>query len=273
MAAENQLVAEESGELFGIGHNRPPLSELILAEIAPFRPTHRELVDIAKSAVIVDEESAGKVTDLTVKLRGVEDELDAVRERMVRPYLAAQREINSSFNNMIAELRVLRAGEDGRGGLRRMLTIYETRREEAAQAERDRLRAEQRQREAEAEVARKAAEEKRQAGSGSVADELAAMQAQESADRLQRRAEAIRPEPTRSHLGQVNMRREISFQITDIRKALGWLLKSPFKSQIEQAARTIFGKHLRTLGVAAIEAGVEIPGIEAKVEKQAGVSR
>jgi hypothetical protein len=255
----------------GIGHNQPPLTERITAELAPFQERATQMLAIAETAVIIDEVSASKVTDLVKLMRGLEEDVDKARDAMMRPFLEATRTINQHFNALKTRVGSVRFGDDGRGGLMGMLTVYERKREAEAQAERDRLQAEQRAREAEAEAARRAAEEKRQAGAGSVKDELEALQAEEAADRLKRQADAVRPEPIRSHLGTVGRRREIEFTITDLRKALGWVLRGTLKAQIEQAARTIIGKHLRSLGVEAVDRGVEIPGVSVTVEKVAQV--
>ena len=270
MAVENQL-AVELDSTFPRDHNQPPLSERITLELAPLLEKRVELLAIAETAVIIDEESAQKVTDLGKLMRAFELEVDAARDTMMRPYLEATREINAAFNPIAGPVAIARQGADGRGGLRQMLTRYLAKREEEAQAERDRLAAEQRTREAEAEAARRAVEEKKQAGGAGVADELAVMQAEEAAGRLRRQAEAIRPEPIRSQLGTVGARREIAYEITDLRKLLGWAIKSSLRGQVEASINTIVGRHLRSLGVASVERGLGIPGLATRIEKIAQV--
>lgn len=259
----NQLVAEATP---GIGHNRGPLAEYLQEELAPFRSRQNEMIEVAKTARIIDQESAEKLVDLDRLIKGLADELEAQREQMKRPYLDACRLIDREFGVITQPLAVARKGA------RDMLTSWRRAEEERAEAERRRLESERRQAEAEAEAARRAAEEKRAKGSASIADELEAMRATEQARRLERQAAASAPEPLRSHLGTVGTRREIDFKVIDLRKLLGWMLKTPgIAGQIEQAARTIVGKYLRGLGVAAIDRGIDIPGLEVRIERQAQI--
>jgi hypothetical protein len=266
----NQLLAEST---FPRDHNQPPLSERIAEAVEPLLTKRAELLALAETSVIIDDESAGKVLDLIKILHGFEKAVDAQRDEMMRPYLEMVREINAAFNGLAGPVTLARVGPDGRGGLVLMQRRYDAQREAAAQAERDRLLAEQRQREAEAEAARRAAEEKARAGKGSVADELAVMQAQEAANRLARQATAIRPQPVRSHLGSVGHTRRIAFEITDLRKCLGWLLRSTLRTKLQKAADDLIRGHLRELGVDAVEAGAvaDVPGLSARVVREAQV--
>jgi hypothetical protein len=268
----NQLVASEEPGSFPRDHNQPPLEERIEEELALLWPRQAALLERAATAKIASEEDAAKVIDLGQIMRAFEQDTDRQREEMKRPYLQAARLIDAKFGAIIQPVARARAGEDGRSGLRGMLTTYTRRVEAEKQAERDRLQAEQRQREAEAEAARRAAENKR-TGSEGIADELAVLQAEEAAAAAQRKADAIRPdEPIRSNLGAARLHREITFKLVDVRKAAGWIIKQHgLKGQLEQAIRTILGKHLRALGVDMVERGVDIPGVEAGIEKVAGV--
>jgi hypothetical protein len=259
----NQLVDDAR---FGIGGNNPPLDEYLPELLAPYAARQVQMIEVAKTARVIDRESAEKVVDLDVMLKGLAAELETQREQLKRPYLEACRLIDREFGGLTGPLGV------ARNSARLMLTSWNRAEEERAEAVRQRLEAERRHAEAEAEAARRAAEQKRAAGSNSVAAELEAMQAEEQARRLERQAAAITPEPLRSHLGAVGTRREIDFKVIDLRKLLGWTLKTPgLAAQIEQAARTIVGKYLRGLGVAAIDQGIAIPGLEVRIEKQAQV--
>ncbi len=62
----NQLLAEA---LPGRGHNNPPLAEALDEELAPRRARADQLIELAGSSVIVDEESAAKVIDLVRMLK------------------------------------------------------------------------------------------------------------------------------------------------------------------------------------------------------------
>ena len=128
-------------------------------------------------------------------------------------------------------------------------------------------------REEAAAAARRTADEKKAGGTGTISDELEAAAAQDAADLAATRAGAVRPAPIRAPLAQVNSRREIEFKLTDSRKALGWLLKNR-RTAIEQAARTILGAHLRSIGVDALERdGADIPGIEVSIRREAAIGR
>jgi hypothetical protein len=152
-----------------------------------------------------------------------------------------------------------------------MLTAWDDRQRAAVEAERRRLAEEARKREAEAAAARAAAETKEAEGKSSVAAELAAIRARDEAERLRRRAEAIRHEPTRSQLGQTTRRKVIRFAVEDIRKRLAAILRSPRRKALELYIDQMTEQDLRALGVAAIEQGVFIPGVRAWVE-EGGVS-
>lgn len=278
---DNQLAAENGARPPGMGHNLPPVTELIgdlgprieewCAEVLePHRPRVDELLATIKTAVIVDEASAAKVADLIQMLRATELHLEEERSAMKRPIIDAGRAIDSAFFRLRRPLELAREGNDGRGGLRGMLTAYEHRRETEAAAERARQETEARRLQMLAEAARRTAEQDH-----TLLSEEAAELAQEAAEAAERRAATIRPEPIRSHLGTVGQRREIGFGITDLGKCVRWMSagSNPLRSHLEQAVRTILGKHLRGLGVAAVEAGVEIPGISTAVVTQAQVRR
>lgn len=254
------------------GHNSgaAPLAELLADEMAGDKARADELVAAAESSRIASDDDAAKVTILVGMIRAHEKTLDQAREARKRPFLESGRIVDATYGAAIRPLTLARAGADGRGGLTGMLTQWQKKREDEARAERERIEAERRAQEEEAERARQAAEAAKAGGSGAVAAELAAIRAREEADRLARQAGTVRPEPIRTALGGVNMRREIAFDITDIRKALGWLARNR-AAEIAQAARTIIGKHLNSLGVDAVEAGVDIPGVAARIERRAQV--
>lgn len=265
MSAANQLLEDS---VPGIGHNMPPLDDVLTEILAPFVERGNAMLEVAKTAIIIDKASAEKVLDLERLFKGLDKDLEERREEMKRPFLEACRQIDRQFGAVSGPLRVARLGDNGRGGLRGMIDTWTRRQEEIAAAERQRLLAEQRQREAEAEAARRAAEENRARGSINIGDELAVLQAEEAARRLGDKAAATRPDPLRSHRGQVGQQRQITFQITDLRKLLGWMLRQAgLKAKVEQGARTIIGTYLRGLGVDTVARGVEIPGLEASVEK------
>lgn len=265
--SQNQLLDETAP---GLGHNRPPLSERLAEEVAPLAGRMQELAAVADTAVIIDEPSCAKTVDL---IRLCQAHLDAVKRQHAEdaaPYKEALEQIDNAFRPLERSLTAI-IGPTAREGLRGAVTVFERKRAEQAEEEQRRIRAEQRQRDAEAEAARKALEEKKAGGSASVADELAVLQAEDAAARLGQRAEAIRPAPVRANLGTVGSARQIVFTITDIRKAVAWMLRSGMRNQLEEAVRGLIGRQLRALGVNTVEHGVDIPGVEARIERVAQV--
>lgn len=251
----------------GIGHNAPPLSEVIAEDLRPLVARATSLVSTAAAAVIVDDDSARKVIDLDGLIDALMKDLDGKRKAVKEPYLAACREIDGAYNGTIRTLEIARRGEDGRGGLRRMLDEF-SRKKQAEAAEARRIaEEEQRRREAEAEAARAKAQD------GTLTDELAAMRAREEAEAARKRAEAIRPEPVRAQLGSLGTQRSISWDIEDLPALLRWMLKQPMRTVLEAAVRELMGKYLRQLGVDAVERGVSIPGLKAWVERTAAIRR
>ncbi|HEX5320604.1 MAG TPA: hypothetical protein VFW46_15680, partial [Stellaceae bacterium] len=193
----------------GIGHNMPPLADVVAEEIAAERRRADELVQAAADSRIENDDDAGKVATLIRMMRDHEKALDRAREERKRPFLESGRIVDAVFGAVLRPLVVARGGADGRGGLGGMLTAWERKREDETRRERERIEAERRAKEAEAERARQEAEAARRAGAGAVAAELAALRKQEEADRLARQAEIVRPEPIRTPLGNVATRREI----------------------------------------------------------------
>ncbi len=252
-------------------HNLPPLEALIEEELAPLKLRAKGLLDIAETACIIDDESASKVIDLVSLIRALERDVDDKRKVAGQPHLDAIRTINAAYGAVIQRL-VACAGTGSGGGLRSMLTVYQNKKNAEAEAARQAAFAEQRRREEEAEALRVKAQEQADAGKSGLASELDALAAQEQADAAARRAAAIRPEPVRAQLGSLGSRREIAFTVTDARKALGWLLKVR-ETETKMALRELIGKQLRSMGVAAVEAGVSIPGVEARIETQAAIRR
>lgn len=262
----------------GIGHNLPPLAEQLTVALTPFSERAKQLLEIATGAVIIDNPSATKVTDLSALMATLEKELDAERTERKAPFLEASRLVDSTFNPLIEQLTTARLGPEinkrRTGGLRAMLTIYQQQQEAAAAEARRVAEAEQRQREADAEEARRKADVARQqTQGGSIAADLDAIAAEEAAAAAQRRAEAIRPDPIRAQLGNVSSRREIAFEIDDLRKLLGFMLKSPMRGNLEAEVRKMMAGYLRTLGTDAVERGVVIPGLTARITTQAQIRR
>lgn len=261
------LIALRERAPAGIGHNKPPLAEAIDIEVEPFRVRAAEVLELAGKARIIDADSARSVVDLGVKCKDIEDQIDAARLARSKPYRDAVALINGQFGEVAQRLKLAREGDSGSGGLRGMLRVWDDRERAAAAAEQARLREEQRQREAAAAEADRQARAAAEAGKGQINAELAAARAREAADQAQRRAEAVRPEPLRAHLGQVSRRREIVFKIVDLGAVLAWLVEQPgHRTKVETEVRTMIAGYLKSLGIETVAKGVAIPGIEASVE-------
>ena len=266
----NQLADGITDPRLMIGGNAPPLTERLAEDVAPLAARLKELSDVAGTVVITSDEACAKTVDVIGLCRA---HLDAVSRRHAEeaaPYKLALEQIDAAYRPIERTLTTL-IGPSAREGLRGAVTAWERKRQEAAEAERQRLLREQAQRDAEAEAARRAVEEKKAGGSASVADELAVLQAEDAAARLGQRAEAVRPAPVRANLGTVGSTRQIVCEITDLRKACGWLIKSQMKLTLEEVVRQIMARYLRNLGVAQVEAGVDIPGVAARIERVAAV--
>lgn len=258
----------------GIGHNKPPLAEALEAEIEPLRARADDLIELAGRALIVDTDSAKSVLDLRVKVRDAEAAIDAARLARSKPYRDATALINGIFGEVTQRLKIAREGESGRGGLNGMLTKWDDKQQAEAAAEHARLREEQRRREAAVAEAERKAREASEAGKGQVNAELEAAKARDEAAQARLRAAAVRPEPLRSHLGQMSRRREIRFEITDLGAAAGWLVdQQGLRNRLEQSVKTILGAYLHSLGIDAVAQGVAIPGVEARVEAGAATVR
>src|SRR5262245_21635955 len=116
---ETRAIAALRARAPGIGHNKPPLTEALDDELAPFRAKAVELVGLASTAVIIDQASAAKAHDLSQIMRDFEERLEGLREQRGRPYLAATRHINATFAAVKQPVALARAGADGKtGGLR-----------------------------------------------------------------------------------------------------------------------------------------------------------
>jgi len=255
----------------GIGHNQPPLQEALTEELAPSLSRADRLIDVASRSVIVDETSAGKLVDLVRQLKELHDELDSSRLARTRPFRDAQKAINDHYHALQLKLTMAIGGASGRDGCVGQLTKWDDRKKAELDADRRRLAEEARKREEEAAAARAAAEAKAQAGKIDPAAELEALKASDEAERLARRAEAIRHEPTRSQLGQTTRRKQIRFEIQDFAARLRDIMRSPRRAQVEQLVHKLTEHELRDLGVAAVESGVQIIGVRAWVE-DGGVS-
>jgi hypothetical protein len=251
--SEDQLraIAAIRARAPGIGHNRPPLSEALDEELAPRRARADQLLSGNPPPTIIDEISAAKVVDWTSQLKALHDEVDKARLARTEPYRDAWKLINNRYDALKVRLAVAIEG----GG--KMLTAWDDKQKAAVEVERHRLAEEARRLKQEAEAAKTNA--------------IDALVAKDEAERMQRRAEAIRHEPTRAQLGQTTRRRVIRFVVEDFAARLRDILASPRKGKFEQLVDKMTEHELRDLGVAAVESGVQMAGVRAWIE-DGGVS-
>jgi hypothetical protein len=251
----------------GPGHNMPPLAEVLDEELAPYRKRRDELVRVAQTAAITDDDSAAKTLDLMQLCKLFEDEIDARRKQLVEPHRLAEKAINDRHNRLRLDVQVARQGMNGSGGLRGLLTAWDDRKR--ADAEQARLKAEREAaaKKIAADSAREQIEKATAAGRGVVSAELNALRLQDEAEHARVEAEAIQAPPTRGQLGPISRKREIGFDVVDSLVFATWLLQQPgLAGNLLQALRTIAGTHLRSLGVEAVARGVDIPGVVARIE-------
>lgn len=257
-----------------IGHNSAPMGELLDEDLAPYRKRRDELVRVAETAAITDDESAAKVLDLSQLCLAFETEIDTRRKQLVQPHRDAEKAINDRHNRLRLDVQVVRRGMNGVSGLRGLLTAWDDRKK--AEAEQARLKAE---REAAAKAiaaasAREQLEKAAATGRGVVSAELTALRLQDEAEHARVEADAVVAPPTRGQLGQVSRKREIAFEIVGTLPLVTWMLGQPsINQELDQALTQIMRGHLRSLGVEAVARGVDIPGVIARVEQGGAVVR
>jgi hypothetical protein len=201
----NQLLDEI---IPGLGHNRPPLGEQIAEALLPLCQRQAEILASAGAARIENDVDAQAATDLVVIMRTFERDIDAVKDEIKAPYLAACRLIENNFGAVKQPVTAARVG-----GVLKLLDGWRRHKEA----------------------------EPRAAGS---------------------------MDPIRSDLGTVGTRRNIVFKILDLRLLIGWMLRGDLRTPLEQAASTLVDRHLRSLGVKAVEQGGagRIPGLDVRIE-------
>lgn len=275
---QHRAIAAIRARAPGMGHNRPPLVEQLAIETEALLGQVNTLIDVTESARIVDDVSAAKVNDLMRQVIDKDKEVEAERKKRNEPYAKALEAINAHYNGMRAMLSAAWIGADAKGGLRQMLTAWDDKKREAADAARRKAFAEQQERDRQAAEARRKADEAAQAGNvaGAVSANLQAASLQEQATRAETRATAIRAEPIRSTLGTTSRARKIVFTIDDEDKAFAWARSTPgIKDNLLADLRARVDSYLRSraVGVEAVQRGVNIPGITARIELGAVQSR
>jgi hypothetical protein len=283
----------------GIGDNRPPLADQLDMELEEYRAAVDAHIGSANQSSITDHASAEAVRLLAGKISALDKTIAANLELRVRPHQDNVDIIRRKFNALLTPLGTAYKS------LRDMMIVYvrqqdaeAARKRAAAEAEARRIAEEARKAQ---EAAAKAQEEARKAqeeasrlvgqdgerlpllgivqkpnntGANLLALQkeatsanLLALQKEEEAAAAALRAAAIRPEPIRTALGSASTRRDIKFEIENLTQALAWL-RAHHRTAITEVANGIINRHLRSLGVDAVErGGVSIPGVKAWVEK------
>lgn len=277
---QGRAIAAISGRAPGFGHNRPPLEERLDEEFATLRARADKVLAVAATVTILSDESAAKALDVMAEMRGVEADVDTLRKKLQTPYHSAIAAIGARAANIMDPVKVARVGqpgERGRGGLQATITAYDDQRRREQEEARLKAAEEARKREEAAQEARRKADEAARAQQGSArVPEATAQKLEEEADRAAARAEAFRapPPPIRSNLAQATRRKEIRFEVTNIRDLLGELLRDAAdRASIQEMTETIVRRKLTRAGVAAVERGIEIKGLRAWVELGAITTR
>lgn len=145
----------------GMGHNKPPIAELLAEETRPLKARLDELVETAGLMEITDDDSAGRATALVKMIKDHAADIEKARKARKEPNIQEGRAIDGHFGAMVVAL----IGDNPKqlggaaGPLATKIDALRRKREAEAAAERARLEEEARQ---EREKARKA-EEARQA--------------------------------------------------------------------------------------------------------------
>jgi hypothetical protein len=250
----------------GIGHNNPPLEELLTEETASINKRNAALLGSADRCIVTDDETAGRATTLAKMLKEQIKAVDSAREDRKRPFLDAGRTVDSFFKALsqpldVAARKVVDQIDAYRREQQRKADAERRRLEEEARKQREAAEAADRaRREAEAQAAREAAEAARrileaeeaaqrsanaeaierarakraeleraeaQRREAALAAELDARRQQEDADTAARAAAAVENTVITSDYGVKASGRKVKvYAVTDPAKLGLWLLKT-----------------------------------------------
>lgn len=207
----------------GVGHNRPPLGEELLADLrettARLEERKAAILAAMEKVEIRDQEDLGKVGDLAKLIKVLLDDVETKRSGILAPVYEARDMLNGAADKFTAELE---AARDRLGGLV------------------DNFRAEQRRKAREQAEKQREAEEARAAKVGSVVPE------------------AITPaEPTPrgpiargDYGGKVGTRETLTVTITDLSKIPAFILQAKaVQEAIISTARTFAQKGIPIDGI------------------------
>jgi hypothetical protein len=241
-----------------IGHNKPPLEELIpvefRAELLRERPDFltklNDLIAAADRAKAEDDATLGKCGDLVKAYRACASHIDATHKAVKEPHLVAGRLVDAEKNALAGRLTEAKAKVEAIGNAfvakreaeqraerERIAAEQRAAAERAAQAERDRVAAEQ-------EAARAAAEATTQAERDAAA-ERAAQAAREAEEAMAAAslapATAARAEPVRSDAGAtVSGKQDWACEVEDYAAAFRAVKSDPkVKEAIDAAVKRL----------------------------------
>lgn len=220
-----------------IGHNKPPLEDLIpeefraelLRERPDFLTRFENAIGAADRAVAEDDESLGRCGDLVKLYRACGNHIDATHKAVKEPHLIAGRLVDAEKNALNEQLSAAKRKVEG------IANTFVAKREAEVRAERERIAAEERaaaERAAAAERERIRAEQEaaEAAASAATAEERnAAIDRAAEAARIAEEAQAqaalapaapARSEPVRSDAGAtVSGKQEWKSEVTDYQLA------------------------------------------------------
>jgi flagellar biosynthesis/type III secretory pathway protein FliH len=242
----------------GMGHNKPPLEELIPAEfraaLLADRPEFMEKLEGAVASadrvVVTDDEALGKLGDLVNIYRALIKHVTETHKVVKAPHLEAGRLVDAERNALVDRV------EDAKRRAEAIGNDYVAKREARLRAERERQQAEERA------AAERAATAERERLEAERAAERAAKESTSAAERAEaeERAEALRKaseeamseaalaaaqqrkvEPVRSDAGAaVSGRQEWTSQVEDYSKAFRAVKDDPkVRAEIDKAVQRL----------------------------------
>jgi hypothetical protein len=201
-------------------NNPPSLAEELAEETQADAEQAAKLVAATAKSHIVDAGTQSQATVLANLLRAHFKAVDGRRDARKRPFDNDSKVVQAAFKAILDPM------DTAIEILRKMNDAWEDKQEAMRQAERDRIAAEERRQREEVEALERRAREAEEAGSSDIGAQLAAIKANEDADALARRREAVRPEMVRTDVGTSSRAMVREFVIDDPRKLLSYLLRA-----------------------------------------------
>lgn len=228
-----------------IGHNKPPLEEIIPAEFralltrdkADFLEVLERNVAAADRATATDDETLGKCADLVGNFRKIINHINAIHKEAKEPHLLAGRLVDAEKNSLLESVNAAKAKVEQIGN------AFVAKREAERKAERDRIAAEERaaaDRAAEAERQREEAEARAREAEQNAANKRELNKARRHADKAAELAQqeqeraallavaAPNNQPVRSDTGStVSGKQEWKSEVTDYAAAFDAVSDNP----------------------------------------------